>query len=224
MGFNMIYFKKSENVIEKYVVEIDKEKFEPLQEEIIDNCSEIIHREEEYEDDIFERSVYPCYDVRNIECEKIDTQQYFDKTVNIYRYTYDEYVHPYLLDVYRGLKEEDPSALDELYNFLNVEVILEDLKKKIKEYEEIIARNNRFNWMASVKRKELLDEVKEVERRYGNIDKNKPYIEKILDCLSFKLIDSVSLDKVEEVSNFFELDDLVVYRNNKTKMKTRNIV
>ena len=78
--------------------------------------------------------------------------------------------------------------------------------------------------MASVKRKELLDEVKEVERRYGNIDKNKPYIEKILNCITFKLIDSVSLDKVEEVSNFFELDDLVVYRNNKTKMKTRNIV
>lgn len=224
MGFNMIYFKESENTIEKYVVEIDKEKFEPLQEEIIDNCSEIIHREEEYEDNFFERSVYPCYDVRNIECERIDTQQYFDKTVNIYRYTYDEYVHPYLLDVYRGLKEENPSALDELYNFLNVEVILDDLKNKIKIYDEISTKNVKFNWMASVKRKELLDEVKEVERRYGNLDKNKPYIEKILDCLSFKLIDSVSLDKVEEVRNFFELDDLVVYRNNKTKMKTRNIV
>ena len=35
----MIYFRKNDEVIEKYLVNFDKEEIEKLKKEIIDNCS-----------------------------------------------------------------------------------------------------------------------------------------------------------------------------------------
>ena len=43
-GWNMLYFRKNDDVIEKYQVNFDKEKIEKLKQEIINNCSFITHR------------------------------------------------------------------------------------------------------------------------------------------------------------------------------------
>lgn len=40
----MLYFRKNDDVIEKYQVNFDKEKIEKLKQEIINNCSFITHR------------------------------------------------------------------------------------------------------------------------------------------------------------------------------------
>ena len=48
-GLNMLYFRKNDEVIEKYQISFDKEKIEKLKKEIINNCSFIKHKE--YESD-----------------------------------------------------------------------------------------------------------------------------------------------------------------------------
>ena len=39
----MIYFRKNDEVIEKYQVNFDKEEIEKIKKEIIDNCSYVEH-------------------------------------------------------------------------------------------------------------------------------------------------------------------------------------
>ena len=46
-GLNMLYFRKNDEVIEKYQIDFNKEEVETLKEKIINNCSFIKH--EEYE-------------------------------------------------------------------------------------------------------------------------------------------------------------------------------
>ena len=59
----MIINIKKNNRIEQYIILIDKDKLEPLDQEIDENCSETIHHEEEFEGNYFE-SAYKYYTVR----------------------------------------------------------------------------------------------------------------------------------------------------------------
>lgn len=54
----MYYFKQIENKIEKYKVTYDKTKLEQVRNEVIDNCSQIIHRSIECEGYAVEEDLY----------------------------------------------------------------------------------------------------------------------------------------------------------------------
>ena len=99
-GLNMIYFRKNDEVIEKYQVDFDKEEIEKLKKEIINNCSFIQH--EEYESDYSPRFTDEI--IRNFTYTPIEKEkEYFEETRDIYRYSYDEYKPPYLVKLINQL-------------------------------------------------------------------------------------------------------------------------
>ena len=87
----MIYFKKNDELIEKYQIIFNKEKVEKLKSEIINNCSFITH--EEYESDYSPRFTDEI--IRNFKCSLTGKKKdYFEETRDIYLYSYDEYKPP----------------------------------------------------------------------------------------------------------------------------------
>ena len=96
----MLYFRKNDEVIEKYQIDFNKEEVETLKEKIINNCSFIKH--EEYESDHLPRftgKIIKNYIYTYIGKEK----NYFEETRDIYLYSYDEYKPPYLVELINQL-------------------------------------------------------------------------------------------------------------------------
>ena len=60
----MIYFRKNDEVIEKYQVDFDKEEIEKLKRKIINNCSFIQH--EEYESVIHQDLLMKLLEISHI--------------------------------------------------------------------------------------------------------------------------------------------------------------
>ena len=110
----MIYFRKNDEVIEKYQVDFDKEEIEKLKKEIINNCSFIQH--EEYESDYSPRFTDEI--IRNFTYTPTGKEkEYFEETRDIYRYSYDEYKPPYLVKLINQLLNGNSKAIDEILTY-----------------------------------------------------------------------------------------------------------
>lgn len=96
----MLYFRKNDEVIEKYQIDFNKEEVETLKEKIINNCSFIKH--EEYESDHLPRFTGKI--IKNyIHTYTGKEKNYFEETRDIYLYSYDEYKPPYLVELINQL-------------------------------------------------------------------------------------------------------------------------
>lgn len=203
----MYYYNiENENII-KYEVSIDKENLEKLKREIIEKCSEISH--------IHEEAVglpnYRNYDhVRNYKYEflrKVERNDFYGTTLDIYLVDYDYYEHPELAKHIWYLLRGDTSIISQIIN-PKIENIDEE-KNIMNEQQQIIEILNNNKDTDITKQLELLKENQEKLKEYKakkELNKNQvsvePYYQKVLDCISFKEISKISLQDLLNIQEF----------------------
>ena len=96
----MYYFKYDDLVIYKYIVNFDKNRMLSLRSNIINNCSELVHRE--VDSDI---EINSSMRIRNLKQNKIG---------DMYHYSYDEYVYPHLVSLIDMLLKNDITSLERI--------------------------------------------------------------------------------------------------------------
>ena len=210
----MLYFRKNDEEIEKYQVNFDKEEIEKLKKEIINNCSFIKH--EEYESDYSPRFTNEI--IRNyISTSTGKKHEYFEETRNIYRYSYDEYKPPYLVELINQLLNGDSKAIDEILNY--------DISTKSTIDDRINLVNQEFikiNPENIAKRKEKLKELEELLKA-KELNKGQQSIElyysQLIELIKFNLIDSLAISELSRIESFFEihLSSKVEISNSKEK-------
>lgn len=197
----MIYFRKNGEVIEKYQISFDKEEIEKLKKKIINNCSFIKH--EEYESDYSPRFTDEI--IRNF--TSIPTgkeKEYFEETRDIYRYSYDEYKPPYLVELINQLLNGNSKVIDKILNY--------DISTKSTIDDRIDLANQEFNKIApenitkkKQKLKELEDLVKAKELNKGQ-QSIESYYNQLIGLISFNIIDSLSVSELGRIESFLEIE------------------
>ena len=197
----MFYFRKNDEVIEKYQVSFDKDELEKLKKEIIDNCSYIKH--EEYESDYSPRFTDEI--IRNFTYTPTGKEkEYFEETRDIYLYSYDEIKPPYLVKLIDQLLNGNSSAIDGILNY--------DISTKSTIDDRIDLINQEFNKIAPediIKKKEKLKELedllkaKELNKNQQSID---IYYNQLIGLIKFDLVDSLSISELGRIESFLEID------------------
>ena len=197
----MLYFRKNDEVIEKYQVDFDKEEIEKLKKEIINNCSFIQH--EEYESDYSPRFTDEI--IRNFTYTPTGKEkEYFEETRDIYRYSYDEYKPPYLVKLINQLLNGNSKAIDEILNY--------DISTKSSIDDRINLANQEFSKIAPediTKKKEKLKELEELLKE-KELNKGQQSIEsyynQLIELIKFNLIDSLPISELDRIESFLEID------------------
>ena len=195
----MLYFRKNDEVIEKYQISFDKEKIEKLKKEIINNCSFIKHKE--YESDYSPRFTDEI--IRNFTYTSTGKEkEYFEETRDICRYSYDEYKPPYLVELINQLLNGNSKAIDKILNY--------DISTKSTIDDRIDLANQEFNKIAPediIKKREKLKELedllneKELNKNQQSID---VYYNQLIGLIKFDLVDSLSISELGRIESFLE--------------------
>ena len=137
----MYYFKKSDDVIEKYQVHFEKEEVKKLQEKIINRCSVIKHVNFEGEDipKILDKRF-----IRNLKYTRIGKKEYFEETRDIYSIQYDRYEPPYLAAIIERILGRDFTAIGELLHYQ-----VSKKKQKLEELEDLLKEKTRSEEISS---------------------------------------------------------------------------
>ena len=196
----MIYFKKCGDYISKSYVTIDIDNLKNVREEVINNCSGIIHHEHVCNISEIENRLVGI-DYKNLEKEKID-----DVT---YKIIYDEYKYPRLVELIDKLLSGDSSVISEIASpkETNQNYYDENIEKLNDEINTI------NNFSTDVKIRKLIELRKliieaEINRKRKNIAK---YYEMVKTLITVHHIEDISLNTIEMVEKFFDIsiDDVI---------------
>ena len=188
----MIYYKKNKDKINKYQIDVDKKKLIQLEKDIMKNGSEVEHKIAECTENTF----YGYTSNKNV--RNIKRVKKIDKTIDdepIYRYVYDELTSP-LLDLTYLLYHEKQSVIDEIYGYENQ---LKKVKKEINKVNNKLEKTelgSKFN--------ELLELMKKLVMTEKKLEKNMPYINKMKDLLTIKLLDTMDKKEIKKATTFLE--------------------
>lgn len=196
----MIYFRKNDEVIEKYQVDFDKEEIEKLKKEIINNCSFIQH--EEYESDYSPRFTDEI--IRNFTYTPTGKErEYFEETRDIYRYSYDEYKPPYLVKLINQLLNGNSKAIDEILNYdISTKSSIDDRINLVNQEFSKIAPEDITKKKKKLKELEYLLKAKELNKNQQSID---AYYNQLIGLIKFDLVDSLSISELGRIESFLEI-------------------
>ena len=203
----IVYVKEKDNIV-KYEVLFDKEELERLKYEVIEKCSIIEHMDYE---DTSSPKMYGILDYlkyRNYSEKKIGVIEYNDfysMPETLYRFTYDKYHFPYLIELIDKIISGDVKILEDIFN-INIKKELIPLDKRI---EEVNNKINKTNNNSTYKKIELLKELsdllkqKELNKNQENLDK---YYNKVRNLITFKKVDTLDYSLLEKVLVFYDND------------------
>lgn len=220
------YLIEREN-LSKYKLEFNREELENLKTEVIENCSQISHIDEE----VFKSSAlswkelaqsFPqIYEVRNYHVEK--TGKYGgdgDLIVHepIVHVICDLYTYPHLVSIINGILSGD---IDLLYEFLETDFVGE-LKQLDKQLYELDLEIDKMSNLDKEKQKKLT-ELQELDDKRKNVEQKqniiKPYYEKANLIIKKKLISSYNLNTIKEVLEFIQVPEI---KSHKVLERIRN--
>lgn len=197
----MLYFRKNDEVIEKYQIDFNKEEVETLKEKIINNCSFIKH--EEYESDQLPRFTGKI--IKNyIHTYTGKEKNYFEETRDIYLYSYDEYKPPYLVKLINQLLNGNSKVIDEILNY--------DTSTKSTIDYRIDLANKEFNKIDPKDISKKKEKLKELEELLKEKELNKgqqsveSYYNQLIELIKFNLIDSLPISELGRIESFLEID------------------
>lgn len=197
----MLYFRKNDEVIEKYQIDFNKEEVETLKEKIINNCSFIKH--EEYESDQLPRFTGKI--IKNyIHTYTGKEKNYFEETRDIYLYSYDEYKPPYLVKLINQLLNGNSEVIDEILNY--------DTSTKSTIDYRIDLVNKEFNKIDTKDISKKKEKLKELEKLLKEKELNKgqqsveSYYNQLIELIKFNLIDSLPISELGRIESFLEID------------------
>ena len=202
-GLNMLYFRKNDDVIEKYQVNFDKEKIKKLKQEIINNCSFITHIE--YEGDY--APILSNEIVRNFTYTPTGKErEYFEETRDIYHYSYDRYEPPYLVALINQLLllNDNSKVIDQILNYeiASKSTIDDKIELAYKEFKEIDPENATKK-VEKLKELENLLKAKKLNINQQNIDL---YYNQLIELIKFNLIDSLPINELNKIESFLEIN------------------
>lgn len=216
----MLYFRKNNKVIEKYLISFDKEKIEKLKNEIINKCSFINHIE-------YESEILPTFTnkiIRNyIDIPTGEVKMYFEETKDIYRFSYDEYEPPYLVELINQLLDGNLSAIDKILRY--------DISSKSNIDDRINLANIEFNNInlenialrkAKLEELDKLYKLKELNKDQQSVEL---YYNQLIGLISFNLIDSLSISELDRIESFFEteLANKLIDSNSKINLVVKSL-
>ena len=196
----MIYFVKTDDMIEKYQITFDKQKINELNKKIIDNCSHIEHRE-------YESDYLPMIDeanlIRNITYTNTGKKkEYFEEIRDIYLLKYDEYKPPRLVKLIDRLLNDETKAIDEIFKYkLNKEMTIDD---------KISLANDEFNKIPSdnidLKKEKLKELEKLINTKKATINQQgiELYYNQLIDLIDINMVDLISINELKRIENFLE--------------------
>lgn len=202
-GLNMLYFRKNDDVIEKYQVNFDKEKIKKLKQEIINNCSFITHIECESDyTPILSNEI-----VRNFTYTPTGKErEYFEETRDIYHYSYDRYEPPYLVALINQLLllNDNSKVIDQILNYeiASKSTIDDKIELAYKEFKEIDPENATKK-VEKLKELENLLKAKKLNINQQNIDL---YYNQLIELIKFNLIDSLPINELNKIESFLEIN------------------
>lgn len=215
----MKYYNLKDDVIEKYNVTFDTKKIEKIKNEIINNCSGIVHKE--YKSD-YSPSFSNNDIIRNYEERRTgDTKEYFEETRFIYEYSYDRYEPPYLVNLLNELLSGNNVLEDILtYKVLNRLPIDIKIEKKEKEIKNIDDKNTKIKI-------EKLNEYEKLLKLKKLNENQKPlslYYDKLISLFKFELEDTLKIKEVKRVQqfmglNFLEQKEIISHNSQKVLRK-----
>lgn len=199
----MLYFRKNDDVIEKYQVNFDKEKIKKLKQEIINNCSFITHIE--YESDY--APILSNEIVRNFTYTPTGKErEYFEETRDIYHYSYDRYEPPYLVALINQLLllNDNSKVIDQILNYeiASKSTIDDKIELAYKEFKEIDPENATKK-AEKLKELENLLKAKKLNINQQNIDL---YYNQLIELIKFNLIDSLPINELNKIESFLEIN------------------
>ena len=199
----MLYFRKNDDVIEKYQVNFDKEKIKKLKQEIINNCSFITHIECESDyTPILSNEI-----VRNFTYTPTGKErEYFEETRDIYHYSYDRYEPPYLVALINQLLllNDNSKVIDQILNYeiASKSTIDDKIELAYKEFKEIDPENVTKK-AEKLKELENLLKAKKLNINQQNIDL---YYNQLIELIKFNLIDSLPINELNKIESFLEIN------------------
>ena len=199
----MLYFRKNDDVIEKYQVNFDKEKIKKLKQEIINNCSFITHIECESDyTPILSNEI-----VRNFTYTPTGKErEYFEETRDIYHYSYDRYEPPYLVALINQLLllNDNSKVIDQILNYeiASKSTIDDKIELAYKEFKEIDPENATKK-AEKLKELENLLKAKKLNINQQNIDL---YYNQLIELIKFNLIDSLPINELNKIESFLEIN------------------
>ena len=193
----MYYFKKNDDVIEKYQVHFEKEEVKKLQDEIINQCSIIKH--EDYESDYIPKPLDKRF-MRNLKYTLIGKKEYFEETRDIYSIQYDKYEPPYLVELIDRILKGDSKAIGELrhYQIFNSNSIEEKINLVNKEMVSIPLSD-------IAQKKQKLEELENLLKEKTHCEEIASYYEQLIALLRLQFVDSIPVSELERVKKFLGL-------------------
>lgn len=199
----MYYFNYKKDTVEKYLVSFDKEEIERLRIEIINNCSEIEHKEY----DGFNGPNYFDYlKIRNYKEKFLRIQESRDSLQmpdrKIYHYSYDEHKFPILISVIDNLLKEDVLSLESIFN--NNSLLFEKpINERIKIASDELDSIDNLDLDKKRKKLEELQRLAELKKLNKNQKSIEPYFGRLKELIQIQLIDTISFEEIRRVNNFF---------------------
>ena len=210
----MYYYDIEDFEIVKYEVELNIEKLNLLKIQIVNECSEIVHKSYET---VNPSSHFNQSYIKNYLAQK--TEKKDENNNDIYLISYDLYNVPYLVTLIDSLLNGNTSVINEIQNYKecfsieNSEICdtYNTLLNELNSVEDIKIYGVQENMEDKSKRKDLLKQMEELLTKYQSerkvsydAKKIEKYRERVLNCIDFKLVKRISLKKFIEVINFFE--------------------
>lgn len=200
----MYYFEQENNEIKKYKISYNKKEIESLRLKAINNCSEIIHKNDRSSGRLTRESADDKLKIRNYKEEYLGWEEDRWGERSVYELTYDEYNFPYLVTLIDRLLNNDVNVLIEIFNpdfsKENIVTIDEMVKRMMKELDEMDNLDRK-------RKKAKLDELQSLlEKAQSN--KNQESVAKYYDELQklivIEYMDSIELDSVIRIASFYE--------------------
>lgn len=211
----MKYYNLKDDVIEKYNVTFDTKEIQKIKNEIINNCSDIVHKNyfSDYSPSFSKSDIIRNYQERRTG----EVKEYFEETRFIYEYSYDRYEPPYLVNLLNELLSGNNVLEDILtYKVLNSLPIDIKIDEKEKEIKNIDDKNTK------IKIEKLKDYEKLLKLKKLN-ENQKPlsmYYDKLISLFKFELEDTLRVEELKKVQlfigeNFLEQKEIISHNNQK---------
>lgn len=202
----MYYYQKENEEIVKYHIILDEDNLKKLRSEIIEKCSLITHKHYKTTNTPNE---YDYEHIKNYKENKVGVIEYNDfycTKEDEYLVDYDYYEHPKLVSLIEELLSGNTKIIKELKN-PNIECLNEE-EVLLKEQQKIIKKLNNCKDISKqiellTKNQQKLLEYKKQKELNKNQIPVEPYYKKVLDCITMKKVNSISMDLVNEYTNFF---------------------
>ena len=211
----MKYYNLKDDVIEKYNVTFDTKEIQKIKNEIINNCSDIVHMNyfSDYSPSFSKSDIIRNYQER---CTG-EVKEYFEETRFIYEYSYDRYEPPYLVnllnDLLKGKNVLEDILIYKVIDSLPIDIRIEEKEKEIKGIDD---KNTKL------KIEKLKDYEKLLKQKKLN-ENQKPlsmYYDKLISLFKFELEDTLKIEEVKKVQqfmglNFLEQKEIISHNNQK---------